>query len=81
MYSLQVRGLPEDIYRELVRLAEKERRSLAQQAIAVLERGLAAETDPRERRKAVLEEIKRANLSAGKHLPDIAKMIREDRDR
>jgi hypothetical protein len=40
MPSLQVRDLPEAIYRKLLNEAEKEHRSLAQQAIAVLAIGL-----------------------------------------
>jgi len=81
MPTLQVRDVPEHIYRRLADLAEKERRSLAQQAVAVLAKGLEVEVDPRARRRKVLEEAKRLDLGRGKFLPDFVKMIREDRAR
>jgi hypothetical protein len=81
MATLQVRDVPEHIYRQLAELAEKERRSLAQQAVAVLAKGLEVEVDPKARRRKVLEEAKRLNLGRGKSLPDFVKLIREDRER
>jgi hypothetical protein len=79
--TLQVRDVPEHLYRRLAELAEKERRSLAQQAVAVLAKGLEAEVDPKARRRRVLEEAKRLDLGRGKSLPDFVKIIREDRER
>jgi len=81
MPTLQVRDVPEHIYRRLADLAEKERRSLAQQAVAVLAKGLEVEVDPRARRRKILEEAKRLDLGHGKSLPNFVKMIREDRAR
>jgi len=81
MPLLQVRDVPEHIYRRLAELAEKERRSLAQQAVAVLAKGLEVEVDPKARRRKVLEEAKRLDLGRGKSLPDFVKLIREDRER
>jgi hypothetical protein len=81
MPTLQVRDVPEHIYRRLADLAEKERRSLAQQAVAVLAKGLEVEVDPKARRRKVLEEAKRLDLGRGKSLPNFVKMIREDRER
>jgi len=81
MPMLQVRDVPEHIYRRLAELAEKERRSLAQQAVAVLAKGLEVEVDPKARRRKVLEEAKRLDLGRGKSLPDFVKLIREDRER
>jgi len=78
---LQVRDVPEHIYRRLAELAEKERRSLAQQAVAVLAKGLEVEVDPKARRRKVLEEATRFDLGRGKSLPDFVKLIREDRER
>jgi len=79
--TLQVRDLPEHIYRRLLDLAEKERRSLAQQTVAVLAKGLEVEIDPKARRRRILEEAKRLDLGRGRSLPDFVKLIREDRDR
>lgn len=81
MPTLQVRDVPDHIYRRLADLAEKERRSLAQQALVVLAKGLEVEIDPKARRRAALENAKRLNLGRGKSLPDFVKMIREDRER
>ena len=81
MPTLQVRDVPEHIYRRLAELAEKERRSLAQQAVAVLAKGLEVEVDPKARRRNVLEEAKRLSLGRGKSVPDFVKLIREDRER
>jgi hypothetical protein len=81
MPTLQVRDVPDHIYRRLAELAEKERRSLAQQAVAVLAKGLEVEVDPKARRRKVLDEAKRLGLGRGKSLPDFVKLIREDRER
>jgi hypothetical protein len=81
MPTLQVRDVPEHIYRRLAELAENERRSLAQQAVAVLAKGLDVEVDPKARRRKVLDEAKRLDLGRGKSLPDFVKLIREDRER
>jgi hypothetical protein len=81
MPTLQVRDVPEHVYRRLAELAEKERRSLAQQAVAVLAKGLEVDVDPKSRRRKVLEEAKRLGLGRGKSLPDFVKLIREDRER
>jgi hypothetical protein len=82
MPSLQVRELPEHIYKTLCREAEEQHRSIAQQAIAALARGLNLELDPKMRRKCILEAIKTEAVRQGKtSLPDPALLIREDRDR
>lgn len=82
MPSLQVRELPEYIYQTLCHEAEAEHRSIAQQAVATLARGLNLEIAPQVRRKAVLDAIREAaTLQAPPQLPDPAQLIREDRDR
>ncbi|MDQ3001113.1 MAG: hypothetical protein M3Y08_07615 [Fibrobacterota bacterium] len=82
MPSIQVRELPDPIYRKLVAEAEKEHRSLAQQAVAVLARGLGVNDDARERRRRVLDQINRSLIkTAGKKQLNPAKLVREERDR
>ena len=78
---LQVRDVPEHIYRRLVREAEKERRSLAQQAVAVLAKGLAVEIDPKARRREALRKAATIDRSQTRNLPSAVQMIREDRNR
>jgi plasmid stability protein len=82
MPSLQVRELPEHIYRTLCLEAEASHRSIAQQAVAALAIGLKLDLAPQVRRKALLTAIRegvRCRDEGG--LPDPALLIREDRDR
>lgn len=82
MPSLQVRELPEHIYLTLCREAEAEHRSIAQQAVAALARGLNLELEPRARRKALLDTIRESAEPYGVlRVPDPGLLIREDRDR
>lgn len=80
MPLIQVRDVPDHIYRRLAEQAEKERRSLAQQVVAVLARGLNVQLDAKARRKEILQAIQADPHRAGK-LSDPAKLIREDRRR
>jgi hypothetical protein len=80
MPLIQVRDVPEHIYRRLVEQAGRERRSLAQQVVTVLARGLDVEQSPKARRKRIIEEI-RARGPVGTGLPSAVRLIREDRER
>lgn len=82
MATLQIRKLPAHIYEALKASAEKERRSLSQQAIIALAKGLDLLTDYRDRRKEVLAEIK-ADWGRWDHFADVdvTQWIREDRSR
>jgi len=80
MPTLQVRDLPNDVYAQLNYLAEKERRSLTQEAIILIKEGIETKIGNKERRRKVLEKIKKIGID-GKNLPDPAELIREDRDR
>ncbi|MES9857744.1 MAG: hypothetical protein ABW166_14245 [Sedimenticola sp.] len=83
MSSLQVRELPDNIYRQLKRRAEVEHRSLAQEAVAILAKGLGVSTSPKERRAQLLQQI----AQEPKPMPialdelDPVVLIREDRER
>jgi hypothetical protein len=81
MPMIQVRNVPENIYNALVEQARSERRSLAQQAILVLARGLNVEADNRARRREVLRKIREMDKTPYKDLTDPVKLIREDRER
>lgn len=81
MPTLQIRKLPDYIYQALKTAAEHERRSLSQQAIITLAKGLDVPLDFRERRKEVLAEIrKEAPLWKKWAHVDVAAWTREDRD-
>jgi len=77
MASLQIRELPDDLYRALSNRAKRDGRSLAQQAVIELRR--LPEMEANERRKAVLAEI-RGRTFTKEGLPDPVDLIREDRD-
>ncbi len=82
MTSLQVRELPEQIYLKLQEEAKKEHRSLAQQAIATLAKGLDLEINPKKRREDLLKNLNQEPIINNKiSLPDPVKLIREDRER
>ncbi|MBW1786275.1 MAG: hypothetical protein JRK53_06600 [Deltaproteobacteria bacterium] len=82
MPSLQIRDLPEPLYRKLQEEARKERRSFSQQAVVTLARGLGIPTSRKERRRDLIEKI-RLNpvIKHGGDFPDPAALIREDRER
>jgi len=78
---IQVRDVPDHIYRLLAEQAERERRSLAQQVVAVLARGLQVEVDAKARRRALLDAIRSVPATDAARLRDPARLIREDRRR
>ncbi|MDQ7051683.1 MAG: hypothetical protein Q9P14_01815 [candidate division KSB1 bacterium] len=82
MPSLQVRDLPEAIYQMLKQQARRERRTIAQQAIAILAREVKAPLDAKKRRREILDllQTKAKALEAYK-LTDPVRVIREDRNR
>ena len=80
MSTIQIRNLPEDVYQALSLRAEREHRSLAQQAIVEL-RNLP-EVRARQKRMEVLERIKKEMSSSGTALSPLPEdLVREDRDR
>lgn len=79
MPTLQVRDVPEHIYRTLAEQAKRERRSLAQQAVATLAKGLQLQADPRERRQAALKRLR--GSGPVKWALDPVALIRQDRGR
>jgi plasmid stability protein len=79
---LQIRNLPDPIYERLALRAEREGRSLNQQAIIELQRRFSEETGG-ERRQQVLDSI-REDLTAGrgrKLSPPPELLVRQDRER
>ena len=80
MTSLQVRELPEHIYQRLKQEAKAEHRSIAQQAVVTLARGLGLEENPRQKRGKILDSV-RTHAITDRKLPDPVKLIRQDRKR
>lgn len=83
MPTLQVRDLPEDVYRGIVRLAEADQRSISQEAIVLLRKGLGTAQEPGARRRSVLDSLPDFLVrdSDSKPVPAPEELIREDRDR
>lgn len=79
MATLQVRNMPDKLYKRLKEKAGREYRSIAQQVVFELEKALESPVDNKERRRLVLEEI-RKNKKEIEYI-DPVKLIREDRDR
>jgi plasmid stability protein len=80
MPSLQIRDLPDDVYQALAFRAEREHRSLAQQAVVELRR--IPELTARERRQRVVEDIRRdLRASAQTLTPAPEDLVRDDRQR
>ena len=82
MPSLQVRDLPQDIYRRLAEEAKRDHRSLSQEATVLLARALGAPPDMRERRQALLAMLSENPIVRDvKSIPAPEALVREDRDR
>jgi plasmid stability protein len=81
MPILQVRDLPADLYHTLSSLAKYEHRSLAQETIVVLRKGLEITTSYKERRQAALQRIKAMHIKLPPDAPEPVDLIRADRDR
>ena len=79
MPSLQIRDMPEDVYDALTERANRQRRSLAQQAVADLSR--IPELEARRTREAVIERLRASEPVLPKNALDPVKIVRDDRDR
>jgi len=80
MPSLQIRDLPDDVYQALAFRAEREHRSLAQQAIVELRQ--IPELMARQRREQVVEQIRQTLAGPPRVLePPPEALVREDRER
>jgi len=82
MALLQVRNFPDELYEIIRIMAAAERRSVAQQAVLLVERGLNAETPTAgARRRAALERAMNREVPGTLRNADIVAILREDRDR
>ncbi|MDR3199931.1 MAG: hypothetical protein LBT68_00605, partial [Spirochaetales bacterium] len=74
MPLLQIRDCPQDIYTKLTEVAHKERRTIAQQALVLLEKSLGHEPEPLgwwERHKDLMKRIE----EEAKSIPEAAKKV------
>ena len=83
MASLHIRKLPENIYFLLKQKAEAEHRSIAQEAIVLLAKGLDRSIAPKERHARLLQKIEEEAEIYSETVAklDQVELIREDRRR
>ena len=81
MPLLQVRDCPEDVYKRIAIVAKRQNRTIAQQTVVLLEKGLGQERSNVERRKELLEKIENRFISSKAKKQNAVALIREDRDR
>lgn len=78
MATLHIRSFPENLYQQLNRLAEKERRSLSQEVVVLLERVMET---PAVAQAGVLSTLDRLRFRPGKKkIPSTLEILREERD-
>ncbi len=80
MPSLQVREMPIALFTKLKERAKSEHRSIAQEAIILLEKGLNVSTSARDRRRELVASILKSKPSEYRR-QDPVPYIREDRER
>ena len=81
MASLQIRDMPEDLYESLRLKAEKDHRSLAQQALVLLREALKAGERDSSRRIDALMKIRSSKVETKSIGISITELIQEDRRR
>ncbi|KPL13937.1 MAG: hypothetical protein AMS26_12555 [Bacteroides sp. SM23_62] len=82
MSSLQIRDVPEHILKSLKEQAKREHRSLTQQALYILIKGLNLPLGTNEKRKQKLNLLKSSSSKLKDYkLSDPVRLIREDRAR
>jgi hypothetical protein len=81
MPTLQVREVPAAVYGALSEAASAQHRSLAQQALVTLERGLELSGDRKLRRERLIETIAGRESADHSQFADPVDLIREDRGR
>ncbi len=82
MPSLQVREVPEVLYKKLTQRAKEQHRSIAQETIHILSEKLDIEESPKKKQEKLLEEINKLHKQYDfSDLPDPVEIIRKDRQR
>jgi len=81
MPLLQVRDFPDDIYQEITFEAKRQNRTIAQQTIVLIKKGLGGEIPNRERRRLAIEKTNERDIPENAKSLDYIKFIREDRNR
>ena len=81
MASLQIRDMPDDLYESLKIEAEKDHRSLAQQAVVLLSEALKHVGRDPSRRMVAIKKIQSSKVKTRSNDISITELIQEDRKR
>ena len=81
MPLLQVRDCPDDIYQKITKVAKREKRTIAQQVLVLLETSLGQEQSNLERRRKLIEKIDQRIVREDVRNIDAVGLIQEDRNR
>ena len=81
MALLQVRDCPDDIYQKITRVARREKRTIAQQVLVLLETSLGQEQSNLERRRRLIDKIDQRIVREDVKNIDTVRLIQEDRSR
>lgn len=81
MPLLQVRDFPDDVYAEITFEAHRQNRTIAQQTIILIKKGLGEDVSNKERRKLAIERTFARDVPQNVKNVDYVKFVREDRDR
>jgi len=81
MPLLQVRDFPEDVYAEIGFEARRQNRTIAQQTVVLIKKGLGEEVSNKERRRQVIERSFSMTVPMDVKALDHVALVREDRDR
>jgi len=76
MKALTIRNIPDDLYRVITRLAQRNRRSIQQQVLTILERARILDIQPPSDRAKKIR-----NRLDGRKLGNIVSDIRKERNR
>ncbi len=81
MPTLQVRNLPEHIYKKIAELAKEKRTSITRETIYLLEKSLAMDSIRDQQKNLLIERMLKTAPEISCDLPDPVLLIREDRER
>ncbi len=81
MPTIQIRNLPEHIYRRIVERAQANRSSISIETTSLLQRVLEMDESKKEQRLALIYKIENNQVANSYEFPDPVELIREDRDR
>ena len=81
MPSLQIPDMPDELYESLKRRAEKDHRSLAQQAVVLISEALKSRGPDSTLRMEAIKKIQSKKVLVKSKEIDIVDLIREDRQR